>query len=236
MTDDFNSNEDKLIRIIDKLSKTISTFDTLSRVQAENAILETTSKINDCNNLLKSMEQNLINTSLDEMSKHELNSKLTNYKTEYQKLVNKFKIIQDSYINKKAASALIDESQINEASEAGEPKQKQQIKGLVANEANISNSNANEFSVSPNNTDTNINDTNQKPGIMKLNNSENKNMGNQGNIGMRISHIEVDEGFNNLQKLNKSRSLKKKKTIAGIVALCCIIISTAIVLIIVFAK
>ena len=46
--------------------------------------------------------------------KTELNKKLLNYKTEYYEILNKFKEIQDNYINKKTENALMDEELIDE--------------------------------------------------------------------------------------------------------------------------
>jgi len=46
--DDFSKYEDELIILLNKLSTTINTFNNLSRGQAEKAILETNTKINNC--------------------------------------------------------------------------------------------------------------------------------------------------------------------------------------------
>ena len=108
---DSSSYEDELNMILDKLSQTISTFNTLSREQAENAILDTTSKIKDGESILSKLEEELENNA-NSHSPEELieeRKKLKNYKTEFNNIVNKFKVIQDNYISKKAKSALIDE-------------------------------------------------------------------------------------------------------------------------------
>ena len=103
-----------LIRL-NKLSETIETFNTLSREQAENAILETNSKINNCKEIMGKMEEYINDLKEeDENEKTELNKKLLNYKTEYNEILNKFKEIQDNYINRKTESALMDENLIDE--------------------------------------------------------------------------------------------------------------------------
>ena len=100
--ENFSTYEDELITLLNKLSETIETFNTLSREQAENAILETNSKINNCKEILGKMEEYINDLKEeDENEKTELNKKLLNYKTEYNEILNKFKEIQDNYINKK---------------------------------------------------------------------------------------------------------------------------------------
>ena len=94
------------------IAETIETFHTLSREQAENAILETNIKMNNCKEILEKMEE-YINDLKDE-EKTELNKKLLNYKTEYYEILNKFKEIQDNYINKKTENALMNEELIDE--------------------------------------------------------------------------------------------------------------------------
>jgi len=108
---DSSSYEDEINIFLDKLIKTISTFNTLSREQAENAILDTTSKIKDGESLLSKLEEELENNS-SRYTQEELieeRKKIKNYKTEFNNIVNKFKTIQDNYINKKTKNALIDD-------------------------------------------------------------------------------------------------------------------------------
>ena len=87
----FITYEDDLITLLNKLSETIETFHTLSREQAENAILETNIKMNNCKEILEKMEE-YINDLKDE-EKAELNKKLLNYKTEYYEILNKLSLI-----------------------------------------------------------------------------------------------------------------------------------------------
>ena len=88
--EDFSKYEDDIIILFNKLSTTIDTFNTLSRDQAEKAILETNLKINNCKEILDKMEQYLKEEEDGEdINKTELNKKLLNYKTEYQELLNK---------------------------------------------------------------------------------------------------------------------------------------------------
>ena len=112
---DSSSYEDEINILLDKLIKTISTFNTLSREQAENAILDTTSKIKNGESLLSKLEEELENNS-SKYTQEELieeRKKIKNYKTEFNDIVNKFKTIQDNYINKKTKNALIDDEPQN---------------------------------------------------------------------------------------------------------------------------
>ena len=108
---DSSSYEDEINILLDKLTKTITTFNTLSREQAENAILDTTSKIKDGESILSKLEEELENNS-SKYTQEELieeRKKIKNYKTEFNNIVNKFKTIQENYINKKTKNALIDD-------------------------------------------------------------------------------------------------------------------------------
>ena len=112
--ENFSTYEDNLITLLNKLSETIETFNTLSREQAENAILETNIKINNCKETLKKMEEFINKLKNEDEEKAKLNKKLLNYKTEYQEILNKYKEIQDNYINKKTENALMEENLIDE--------------------------------------------------------------------------------------------------------------------------
>ena len=108
---DSSSYEDELNILLDRLSKIITTFNTLSREQAEIAILDTTSKIKEGESVIQKLEQELENNQKNRSQEelHEEKQKIKNYKSEFNDIVNKFKIIQDNYINKKAKNALIDD-------------------------------------------------------------------------------------------------------------------------------
>ena len=108
---DSSSYEDELNILLERLSKMISTFGTLSREQAEIAILDTTSKIKEGESIIQKLEEELENESKNRSPEelHEERQKIKNYKTEFNDIVNKFKVIQDNYINKKAKNALIDD-------------------------------------------------------------------------------------------------------------------------------
>lgn len=111
--ENFTTYEDDIIKLLNRLSETIETFNTLSREQAENAILETNIKISNCKEILDKMEQYINNLKdEEETEKAELNKKLLNYKTEYHELLNKYKEIQDNYIIRKTENAL-DEQNIS---------------------------------------------------------------------------------------------------------------------------
>ena len=108
---DSSSYEDQLNTLLDRLSKIITTFGTLSREQAEIAILDTTNKIKEGESIIQKLEKELENDSKNHSQEelHEEKQKIKNYKAEFNEIVNKFKIIQDDYINKKAKNALIDD-------------------------------------------------------------------------------------------------------------------------------
>ena len=126
---DSSSYEDELNILLDRLTKIITTFNTLSREQAEIAILDTTSKIKEGESVIQKLEQELENNQKNRSQEelHEEKQKIKNYKSEFNDIVNKFKIIQDNYINKKAKNALIDD----------DPKQK--APDLLSNEERKNN-------------------------------------------------------------------------------------------------
>ena len=111
MIDSSSSYEDDLNILLDKLQKTISTFNTLSREQAEFAILDTTSKIKDGESIIKKIEEelesNIKNYNPEELM--EERKKIKDYRSEFNDIVSKFTNIRDSYINKKTKNALIEE-------------------------------------------------------------------------------------------------------------------------------
>jgi len=126
---DSSSYEDQLNILLESLSKIISTFGTLSREQAEIAILDTASKIKEGESIIEKLEQELEKNEKNR-SKEELQEekqKIKNYKTEFNNIDNKIKIIQNNYINKKEKNALIDE----------EPKSK--VSDLLSNEERKNN-------------------------------------------------------------------------------------------------
>jgi hypothetical protein len=115
MSEFFSSQEDELNILFDKLTKTIATFTTLSRELAEKAIIETNIKIKEGEDIIEKMTNYITNNenkvNKDEMI--ELNKKINNYKNEFNNLVNKFNVTQNTYINKKAENALIDDIELN---------------------------------------------------------------------------------------------------------------------------
>ena len=245
----FITYEDDLITLLNKLSETIETFHTLSREQAENAILETNIKMNNCKEILEKMEE-YINDLKDE-EKTELNKKLLNYKTEYYEILNKFKEIQDNYINKKTENALMDEELIDE-----EDKDKNNIR--ITTGTNGTNNSAlgagNPYMVDgeleeENNKKNNLN--NKKENEIK--NKENKNVisfksneknnkakneislisvVNNNNLGYNLSpNREREETFH---EINRDYD-KKKKLIIIICVAVCIFIFLLIFLIAIFS-
>lgn len=256
MSDDFSSYEDELNVLLDKLSKTILTFGTLSREQAENAILETTNKMNDCDVLLKRMESYIKDYEGEnegKIEKHELGNKLTKYKTEYFNLVNKFKNIQDIYINRKTESALIDElessgtgtkksilveneqkSQI--ANNTYKQKNQEKIVFSVENEKDIKVNFNNYVNQNTKNADISVNNINNTEQNLTAGFQQNRNIFNQGiekkispnNISLRLNQSDNEETFNNL---NKTHNTKKLKICFGITILVIILIILSIIII-----
>ena len=111
----FSSKVDELNVLLDKLTKTISAFSTLSREQAEKAIIETNVKIKEGQFLIEKMHD-FLKDNENNISKEEtieLNKRVNNYKNEFNDLVNKFNRTQSTYINKKAETALIDDIEVS---------------------------------------------------------------------------------------------------------------------------
>jgi len=205
---DSSSYEDQLNILLDRLSKIISTFGTLSREQAEIAILDTTSKIKEGESIIRKLEEELENDnnkrSPEEL--HDERQKIKNYKTEFNDIVNKFKIIQNNYINKKAENALIDE----------EPKEK--VSDLLSNEEKKSNLMTKDDEIQNNN---NIGKTGKKS---EQNVFEN-NIGNLSGVN-KIPTI-IDDTFFNFKR---SRSKYKKYCLIFWVVFGVIVISTFIII------
>ena len=177
---DSSSYEDQLNILLESLSKIISTFGTLSREQAEIAILDTASKIKEGESIIQKLEQELEKNEKNR-SKEELQEekqKIKNYKTEFDNIDNKIKIIQNNYINKKEKNALIDE----------EPKSK--VSDLLSNEERKSNFETKDNEVVKNNNN-NIDLTNKKI----ENNVFENNIGNLSGVN-KVPTIGDDPFFN----------------------------------------
>ena len=187
-----SSYEDDLNILLDKLSKTISTFNTLSREQAEIAIIDTTSKIKEGESILSKLEEELEKNESNRTPEELLEERKTlkNYRTEFNDIVNKFKTIQDNYINKKTKNALIDE----------EPKNKND---LLSNEER-----KNDFQRSKEQFKNNNN--------IEIKNDQNVFENNIGNLsGVNNGPNINEDAFDNF---NKNNYKKKKKCL--IIGLC----------------
>ena len=247
--ENFSTYEDNLIILLNKLSETIETFNTLSREQAENAILETNSKINNCKDILNKMEEYINNLKAKDEEKNELNKKLLNYKTEYHEILNKFKEIQDNYINKKTENALMDDNLIDEdnnqndirmttgTNETNNIKQKgagnpYMIDGeLEEKKDQKSKINAQKENINKNKTNNLINNGRNKPvnniakNEISLISVTNNNM---GHFGYNLSpNKEKEEAFH---EINQDYD-RKKKIIIIICLVACILIFFLIFLI-----
>ena len=201
-----SSYEDMLNILLDKLSKTISTFNTLSREQAEIAILDTTSIIKEGESIFSKLEEELENNenNHDPEELLEEKKKLKNYKTEFNDIVNKFKIIQNNYINKKTNNALIDE----------EPKIN---KDLLSNEEGKNN-----FEEKSKEKFKNINKIESKndQNIFEKNINNLSRVNNEPNI--------AENAFDNLAKNRNKR--KKKCLILGLVITFILIVTFVVVI------
>ena len=189
---DSSSIEDDLNILLDKLSKTISTFNTLSREQAEIAIIDTTSKIKEGESILSKLEEELEKKESNRTPEELLEERKTlkNYRTEFNDIVNKYKNIQDNYINKKTKNALIDE----------EPKNKND---LLSNEER-----KNDFQRSKEQFKNNNN--------IEIKNDQNVFENNIGNLsGVNNGPNINEDAFDNF---NKNNYKKKKKCL--IIGLC----------------
>ena len=203
-----SSYEDDFNILIEGLSKTISTFNTLSREQAEIAILDTTSKIKEGESLILKLEEELDKNHNQEEILEE-RKKLKLYKGEFNDIVNKFKEIQNNYINRKTKNALIDD----------EPKMKNDL--LLSNEERKNNFPKKSKEQFQNNVNI---------GIKNEQNIFENNIGNISGVnnGPNIS----EDAFDNYQ--NKSK--KKKRCL--IIGLCItfILIVTFVVVILIESK
>lgn len=232
--DDFSKNEDEIITLLNKLSSTIETFKTLSRDQAEKAILETNTKINNCKEILDKMEEYVKNNEdEEEINKGELSKKIQNYKSEYHEILNKFNEIQESYINKKTENALLEKDNDNELVDDDDEEKKKDKKNknvqkyIVDGEIN-DNKKSKEKEIEKKKEENN----NKKGEISVISVSNNNPIieNNNANV-LRYSlnpklHDEKDEAFN---QINKDYFSKKKKTVL-ICAVICIIIFLVIIL------
>ena len=237
--ENFTTYEEDIITLLNKLSDTIETFNTLSREQAENAILETNIKMSSCKEILNKMETYINGLNDEDTERAELNKKLLNYKTEYHEILNKFNEIQDNYINKKAENALMEHTEENLVDEdenknrntmesalgAGNPhmvdgvlddedkkikKEKKNIKDKKENENNIENNNNNN-SMKKSKIMTNNNDTKNEISLIMVSNNNNI-------MGYNLSpNKEKDETF---KQINQDYDTKKKKMVIMCVLIC----------------
>ena len=235
---DFSNFEEDLIILLNKLSKTVDTFNTLSKDQAEKAILITETNINDCTQIIDKMEKYIKEHENDEeIDKNELNKKVLNYKSEYHDITNKFKEVKDNYINKKTKNALMEQND-NSLVEDDENKNSKIKKGEAPSykidgelidddnkKNNISHKKENENKKETNDSN-NIENKNNKNEISLISVNNNKSILAHTNtqildytLNPKVNN-ETDETFN---KINKDYYYKKKKTVAIFVAICILI-------------
>ena len=238
--ENFQTYEEDVITLLTKLSETIETFNTLSREQAENAILETNIKISSCKEILDKMEQFILNLNdEDESEKAELNKKLLNYKTEYHEILNKFKEIQDNYINRKTENALMDDQNASNLidedetknrisapgpSGAGDPYavdgQLDETQKKAKKENKKEEDNKNETNNIKLRNQKNTNNNNNEITLISVTNNENIALdhNNSNYMGYALNaNKEKEETFH---RINQDYDKKKKKYILVCVCLC----------------
>lgn len=234
---DFSNFEEDLIILLNKLSKTVDTFNTLSKDQAEKAILTTEININDCIQIIDKMEKYIKDHENDEeIDKNELNKKVLNYKSEYHAITNKFKEVKDNYINKKTKNALMEQND-NNLIEEEENKNSKIKKGEIPSykvdgelidddnkKNNISNKKGNENKKEANDSKNAENNKKNEISLISVNNNNSiLNHTNSQIIDYTLNpkvNTETDETFN---QINKDYDYKKKKTVAICVAICILI-------------
>ena len=234
---DFSNFEEDLIILLNKLSKTVDTFNKLSKDQAEKAILTTEININDCTQIIDKMEKYIKDHENDEeIDKNELNKKVLNYKSEYHDITNKFKEVKDNYINKKTKNALMEQND-NNLIEEEENKNSKIKKGEIPSykvdgelidddnkKNNISNKKGNENKKEANDSKNAENNKKNEISLISVNNNNSiLNHTNSQIIDYTLNpkvNTETDETFN---QINKDYDYKKKKTVAICVAICILI-------------
>jgi hypothetical protein len=216
MLDAFSSKEDELNVLLDKLTKTISAFSTLSREQAEKAIIETNVKIKEGQFLIEKMND-FLKDNENNISKEEtieLNKRVNNYKNEFNDLVNKFNKTQSTYINKKAETALIDD---NEVSINNNQKDLIDIEEKKTDVKNIRNSIQ----------------TQNKNYVVNINNIElKKNIENLTGANNFENNYISEEVFKSVK--NKAR--KKKKIFCGIILILSVILISVLFFFVFYRK
>jgi hypothetical protein len=239
--ENFTSYEDELITLLNKLSETIETFNTLSREQAEKAILETNIKINNCKDILEKMEEYINNLKGDDEEKTELNKKLLNYKTEYHEILNKFKEIQDNYINRKTENALMDDQNASNLIDEDETKNRVSAPGPSgAGDPYAVDGQLDETQKKAKKENKKEEDNKNEINNIKLRNQKNNNKSNNNNEITLISvtnneNIALDHNNSNymgyalnankekeetFHRINQDYDKKKKKSIFICVCLC----------------
>ena len=225
--DDFSKYEDEIIILLNKLSITINAFNTLSRDQAEKAILETNSKLTNCKEILEKMEQFTENIeNEEEFNKAELNKKIINYKTEYHEMLNKFNQIQDNYITKKTENALLEKENDNNLVDEDDDnkdkknKNKKVQKYIIDGEINDDNK-KNKTDIE--NKKVEESGKNNKNDVTLISVSNNKNILQHNNSQVLHYSLNPKENFENdeaFNQINKNYESKKRKTVLICVAIC----------------
>ena len=248
--DNFTTYEEDMITLLNKLSETIETFNTLSRDQAENAILETNVKLNNCKEILEKMEKYIKDLNdEEEIEKAEFNKKLMNYKTEYHEILNKYNEIQDNYINRKTENALMDENNESNLVDEEENKNRSTVTGAAAgagdpyivdgelnddikkNKENEKNEFNNKLK---NKNEVNNKTTNEITLISVVNDNSIIEPNNTNIMGYTLNpNKEKEEAFH---EIKRDYDLKKKRAILICICLCIFIFFVILLITIISAK
>ena len=239
--ENFQTYEEDVRTLLTKLSETIETFNTLSREQAENAILETNIKISSCKEILDKIEKYILNLNdEDESEKAELNKKLLNYKTEYHEILNKFKEIQDNYINRKTENALMDDQNVSNLIDEDEIKNRVSAPGPSgAGDPYAVDGQLDETQKKAKKENKKEEDNKNEINNIKLRNQNNNNKNNNNEITLisvtNNENIALDHNTSNymgyalnankekeetFHRINQDYDKKKKKSIFICVCLC----------------
>ena len=218
MIDENLSYEDKLNSIIDKLTNTMLTIDTLPKEQAEIAILDTTNKIKEGESYINKMETEINTTNENELISrspeeiNEMKGKIKKYKLRFSIIVQKFNLIREKYIIKN--SELFDDV----LSPSKDILIEDEIRNNMKNDNDMKKENKNENNTPQHNEGNTENLQNTQ------NNNVNEN--NLDNINDRLNQNNIvgDDTFNNLRITFMNKKWKFILILVGVVILIVIIV------------
>ena len=103
-----SSIEEELTIQIEKINQTLTNFDSLNEIEAQNVLLDTATKIKEVESIFLNLKEDLKNKQKpEEITDGEKN--LEDKKKHFQEIVKKFNEIQNNFQTKKSDKILIDE-------------------------------------------------------------------------------------------------------------------------------